>query len=440
MPTSLSRLLIPPVAVLTATVLIGTALPAPGASAAPRQVERSNSTGTAAGSAPNGSAYMSLSLQTTSDGQILVSWKRPASPSRLVRFVVKVGTNRSLAGRVHSYDVNRTKQSVVVPQAFGATRASGNFSFVKLYVKRRNGTTGATPAKWIQAPLAAPCPATQDRVNIGTFNVRTWGGKRPPKRFSWKVRGNRVVHEIRRSGAHAVAIQEASGRANSGFGRLRQNRWIIARLNAEDKKARWVDARSDDVYAGKGLVGTRVIYDANAFRRLDGGLTTIRIPGTGNAYAPWVRLQATDGSSSPFVLMSTHLANGNSGRSVRIRNRQIAKVIELSTSLQGKFGGQVILGGDMNSTAYTKPYNTVDIALLRAGFYDAFATHRLGNSKFATTNDFDFPVRVTPFRRDYIMSLGPTQGSCRYVNLAYTRSSQAASDHFMQVATLPLSG
>lgn len=428
--------------VVTAVVLTAGVLTTAGsgASAAPT-ARRGNATGTAAGSQPNGSSYLKLSLATTSDGQIRVSWTRPAAPSKLKDFAVRVGINRSLSAKVRRYNVSRSRQSIVVPAAFGASRSSGNFSFVKITVHRRNGTSGSSPTKWIQTPLAASCPSGHDRVNIGTFNVRTWGGKRQKRtRYDWRNRGNRVIHEILRSGAHAVAIQEASGRANIGYGKLRQNRWILSRLNAKDSNAHWVDARSDDAYSGEGLVGTRVLYDANVFNRLDGGLKRVRVPHSPSAYAPWVRLQAADGSSSPFVLVSTHLANGNGRKFVTARNRQISSVIELTKELRNRFGGQVILGGDFNSTVDTKPYNTIQVALLRAGFYDAYATTQIHNSKYATTNDFKFPVRPSPHRRDYIMSLGDTKGSCRYVNMAYTHRSKVASDHFMQVATVPLSG
>jgi endonuclease/exonuclease/phosphatase family metal-dependent hydrolase len=435
MPAPFRRTLAGLVAAATAAAL---AVPAGASGAAD---PRTNPTGTRAGSEPNGSSYLKLSLETTADGRVRVSWTRPSAPSRIRYYVVRVGINRSLDAKVRRYQVNRAKQSIVVPRAFGATSSSGNFTFVKITVRHRNGTSGSSPTKWIQTPLAAGCPVGTDRATIGTFNVRTWGGdNRIPRRFSWTHRGPRVVHEILRSGAHAVSVQEASGRAGVGYGRLRQNRWIIARLNAADPGAHWVDARSDDTYAGDGLVGTRVLYDANAFRRLDGGLVRIPYPHMQAAYAPWVRLQATDGATSPFVLISTHLANGNQRRFVRARNSQIKPIIALAKQLRDRFGGQVILGGDLNSTVDSKPYNTVQTALLHAGFYDSFATADVRHSNYATTNSFDFPVPPSPHRRDYIMTLGDAQGSCRYVNLAYRHASRAASDHFMQVATVPLSG
>ena len=140
------------------------------------------------------------------------------------------------------------------------------------------------------------------------------------------------------------------------------------------------------------------------------------------------------------MLVSTHLADGERGRVAARRNKQTVQVVNVVKSLRNRFGGQVILAGDLNSTVNTKPYNTVQYALLKRGFYDSFASARIVNSRFGTTNNFAFPVRATPHRRDYIFTYGGTRGSCRYVNRAYTRPSQTASDHFMQVATVPVSG
>ncbi len=427
-------------AVLTAVAVTSLSV-APAAAGSPDAPRRGNPTGAAAGSRANGSAYLKLSLVTTADGRIRVSWKRPAPTARLKKFVVRVGMNRLLDARVHHYDVRRSRQSVVVPQAFGATPASGNFSFVKITVVRRDGSRGSSPTKWIQAPIAAACPAGTDLATVGSFNVRSWNvdrrGGNP--RFDWRQRGPRVVQELLRSGAHAVAIQEASGQRGLGYGGLRQSQWLLSRLNASDPDpgARWVDAMPQDSYSG-GLVGTRVFYDASKYRRLASGFARLRVARTPNAYAPWVRLRAVDGVSAPFVMISTHLTAGDGRRAAVARNEQSRQVIALARRLRQSFGGQVVLGGDLNSTVNTKPYNTAQQALLRAGFYDAFATDRLVNSRYGTTNSFDFPIRSTPYRRDYILTLGDAQGSCRYVNRAYRTASRVASDHFMQVATVPL--
>jgi endonuclease/exonuclease/phosphatase family metal-dependent hydrolase len=427
---------------LTGSVLVVTTVVASD-SAQSAPAARGNPTGTAAGSPPNGKGYLAVSLATTDDGQIRVSWKRPGPASRFTGFDVRVGVNWRLTTQVRHYKVSRKKQSIVVPPAFGATSYSGNFSFVRVGVRRSNGTRGTAATKWIQTPLAAGCPSGGDRATIGTFNVRTWAAdvRRGNKRFNWSKRGPRVVRTILRSGAHAVAIQEATGRAGNGHGKKRQSPWILAHLNTDDpdRDARWRDALPEDSYRGDGHVGTRVFYDANRFDKLASGFDRIPDKHAPTAYAPWVRLRGKGGSTSPFVLVSTHLANTDSRRAFNARNREIAKVIDLTRRLRSSYGGQVVLAGDFNSTVDIKPYNGVQVALLRAGFYDAFASARIVHSAFATTNSFKFPVRRSPHRRDYIMTTGGALGSCRYVNHAYRSASRAASDHFMQTATVPVS-
>ena len=113
-------------------------------------------------------------------------------------------------------------------------------------------------------------------------------------------------------------------------------------------------------------------------------------------------------------------------------------MIRVARDLRNRFHDQVIIAGDLNSTANTKPYNNVQRALLRAGMYDAYASKHIAGGKYPTTNMFKFPVRPTPHRRDYILTFGAVRGSCGYRNMAYTQRSRVASDHFMQVASLPL--
>lgn len=430
---------------LLSTALVAGVLGVPPADAregaAPQRA--TNPTGIAAGSRPNGAGNLKLSLVSTDDGKIRVSWKRPAPPGKLRKFVVRVGPNRQLSSRVRTYRVSPRAQSITVDRAYGASGTSGNYSFVKVTVYRKTRTHGSSPTKWIQAPLASPCSAAAaDRVSVATFNVRTWSadGRKGTSRFNWNVRGENVITDILRSGAHALALQEASGPAGVGFGARDQNAWILNRLNAidSDRSARWVDALTDDDYRGKGLIGTRVFYDAHQFTKLASGLYRIKDPQAVDALLPWARLQAVGRGQAPFVLASTHLDAGEKRADFAIRGRQVQQVIDHLRELQQAYGGQVILGGDLNSTANTAPYNNVQRALIGAGLYDSFATTRIAHAAYSTTNGFNFPVRRTPARRDYLMSLGPVRGSCAYVNQAYRQASKVASDHFLQRATLPL--
>ncbi|MBA2952971.1 hypothetical protein GON03_01515 [Nocardioides sp. MAH-18] len=434
--------------VLTATLV--PASPAPSAGPSPL----SSTTGTGPGSQPNGRGNLELSLALTADGSVAVSWKRPTTPDKLEKFVVKVGVNRRLDNLVQSYYVSPTTQSLVVPPAYGVLPDSGNFTFVKVVIHRRSGQVGASPTKWIQAPTVSPCTAApDDRVTVGTFNIRNWLTERRKrnKTYPWTVRRDNVIHQILHSGAHAVAIQEASGPENAGFGKLEQDEYVLRQLNAQDpdRDARWRDALPDAAYKNPGgrpgLKGTRVIYDRNRFRLLASGLYRLKAPGLrSDSLMPWARLQAvagrrsTTGLAAPFVLTSNHLDQGEDRASWSHRTHQVAQTADHVRELYATFGDQVIVAGDLNETANTNPYNQAQLRLLEIGMFDAFATGNRRNAAFPTTNGLAFPVRRTPNRRDYILTYGSVRGSCRYVNVVFRRPAQASSDHFMQVATLPL--
>lgn len=403
------------------------------------RAKQRNPTGRAAGSPANGSGFLKVSLSNVEGNRIRVSWKRPTKAKKIKRFVVRTSGNRQKYNTVRGFKVKRTKQSVVVPHNVNATPASGNFTFVQVLVKRTNGRTGNSPTKWIQASLGAECPAGP-QVKVGTFNVRGWRhDKKLGAGFTWQHRGPRVVSTILRSGSGAVALQEAGSNGGQGYGPQRQWQWIVSRLNAAAGSSGQWRAASDDPYSegGRGYVGTRLIYDAARFDQLGTGVASVTDPsGVPNAWTPWVQLRDR-ASGRAFHLVSVHLMVGESRKAYKIRGRQTQKVIALARSLAAG-GGQVFVAGDFNSTVNTKPSNNVHRAMLAAGFYDAFATRNLVNSKYGTGHGFNFPVRPSPYRRDYVMSLGPVQGSCGLWNMAYRHKKDVASDHFMQVATLPL--
>ncbi|MBS4753217.1 hypothetical protein KG112_10425 [Nocardioides sp. zg-ZUI104] len=412
---------------------------------------KSNPTGVASGSYQNGTKYLKLSLTNTRDGRIKVSWKKPGKYVK--KYVVKVGVSRQLDVETRKYKVSRKKRSVIVSRAAGAYPQSGNYTFVKVFVYRKGGGRSETPTKWIQTPIGAACTAAPaNRVTVGAFNIRTWTADKGA--FSWANRRANVVNEIRRSGARAVAIQEASGQPDQGYGSLPQNEVVLRALNAADTSADWRDAIPQEWYRPLpgSLGGTRVFYDANRFQMLAGtdadmgnGRGLLRIKDKGapkDTMVPWVRLQAIDAArrptQAPFILASVHMHLGERLADVQTRGRQVNQVISLLKNLHKKYGDQVVLAGDLNSTVATKPNNNVQRALMRAGFYDAFASARISGAKYQTTNQFKFPLKASPLRRDYILTYGRVKGSCAYVNRVYGSKSQVASDHFMQVASLPL--
>ncbi|MBA2952972.1 hypothetical protein GON03_01520 [Nocardioides sp. MAH-18] len=436
------------VAALVLTAL--TAASATGASARPADTRADrpvpklgNATGTAAGSAPNGAGNLKMSLAPTPDGKIRVTWKRPAPAKQIRKWTVTVGPSRSLNTKTQTFNVKRNKQSLVIPHAFGATPESGNYSFVQVTIYRTRGTKASSPTKWIQAPVNYPCTASPaNQVSVATFNVRGWDKEPASSQFSWSLRGANAAAQILSSGAKVVAIQEANGQADMGFGPVRQHQWLLDQMNAvdPDPNHKWVDALGDDYYRrGGGLVGTRIFVDSAKFTVLDRGLERLNGgDGKGDSLLPWARLQAVGATQPAFYFAGTHLRVGEDASAFQAREVQLKTLIPFLTTVQARSGEQVILGGDLNSSINSTPFNHVQIALLNAGFYDSFAAASIQNAQYGSTFAFRFPLRITPYRRDYLMSLGPVKGSCFYKNQVPADASQVASDHFLQLATFPL--
>jgi hypothetical protein len=418
------------------------------AAAPPAEQRNTNSTGTNAGSLPNGVGNLKVSLAATPDGRIRVSWKRPGPVRNLKKFVVRVGPSRNPVARVVSHEVSPKQQSLVVRHAVDAVPASGNYTFVRVRAYRKHGGYGSSPGKWIQAPVTTVCTAAaEDRLTVGSFNLRTWAADKSKGRIQkWSARGPNAVSEILRSGAHAVAIQEASGGANPSYGGTTQDVWVLDQLNRNDPDhtARWVDALDKKDYKppmGRkpGLVGTRVFYDASKFTKLAAGLHRLIDPKWHkDSLVPWARLRSTTGDQASFVLTSSHLRVGPDRAPYATRVRQTTQLLATVEALRARFGDTVIVAGDLNSTANQLPVNYVQRELLRHGMYDAYATTDLVGAQYPSTNASKYPVPQTPLRRDYILTYGPVKGSCSYVNRTYQERAQEASDHFMQVATLPL--
>lgn len=409
--------------------------------AAAQTAERraANPTGVAAGSTANGKGNLKVALANTASGKLRISWARPTKLSNIKKWTVRVGVNRLMDNHVRTYRVKARKRALVVPHAWGATPSSGNFSFVQVLIRRTNGQKGASPVKWIQAPLGASCPSGATQVRVGTFNIRGWRWDKGHPSFDWNKRAPRVVGNILSSGARAVSLQEASGLPDPQFGPDRQWINLVKRLNnANGSSGQWRNVFSD-VYGDNGDgVGTRIIYD-DAVYDLEGSGVRAISGGPQKSWIPWARLRHT-ASGKQFFLVSAHLVQTTTVAGWRARATQTRELIDLVSDLRAVGGGteQVVLGGDLNSTVNTKPDNNVHKMLMDAGFYDSFATARIVNSRYGTGNAFNFPVRATPSRRDYILTYGPLRGSCFHQNMAYRTVDQVASDHFMQVASLPL--
>lgn len=430
-----------------ALVLVAVAAGSTTADAARPTEKRGNATGTAAGSAPNGAGNLKMGLAIAPDGRIRVTWKRPTKASQIRKWVVTVGPSRSLNINSKTYTVNRTAQSKTVDPAYGAAPASGNYSFVQVTIYRTRGTKASSPTKWIQAPIPAACTASPgNQVRLATFNVRGWDKDAGYPQYNWNTRGPNVVAQILASGARVVGIQEANVQSGQGFTSpdgARQHQWILDKLNATDPDPshQWVDALGDDYYKrGGGLVGTRIFVDAAKYTVLERGLERLNgRDGKGDSLLPWARLQAVGATQPAFTVSNTHLRVGENASGYVARQEQVKTMSDILHRLQARYPAeQLFLVGDLNSSINSLPDNYVQDYLVKNGFYDSFATPSITNPQYGSTFSFTFPLRVTPYRRDYLMSLGPIAGSCAYTNQVVHDPAGVASDHFLQAATLPL--
>ncbi len=383
---------------------------------------------------------LGVRLSNTAKGKILVTWEA-AGGRDITTYVVETSTTRGMDVEVKRYSTGPDTRSLEVPHTIAVTRASGDFTFVRVRVHRSNGNKGSSPVKWIM-PTPIPPPAATSKVALATFNVRIWGVKsRQNPAPDWKVRRKRIASTIVRSGAGVVMLQEASGSPAMGIaGRKWQFQDLLRRLPTRFNltSAEPYRNRKDKIV---GSQGSRIVYDSLKYKLLSRGY--LQMPESRLElvrWIPWAVLKDRR-TGQQFYALSVHFKSGDdrrgSTRIFRMRQQQTRFVIAHAKKMAAT-GRAVYLGGDFNSTNNTVPHNGVHRLLVRAGYYDAFATTRRTNGQYPTTSGFDFPVRAMPFRRDYLMSLGAPAGSYSFTNHVYQSKSKAASDHFMQSGVMPL--
>jgi hypothetical protein len=120
-------------------------------------------------SAGNGD-HPGLRRSNTADGRIQVSWDRAAG-SAVTRHVVATSTARSMGTytwRSGSIDPDTTH--LVVNHTTAVTSASGDLTFVSVYVDRSTGIDSKTPTNWISPkPISPPSSGPQVSWPLPTF-------------------------------------------------------------------------------------------------------------------------------------------------------------------------------------------------------------------------------------------------------------------------------
>jgi hypothetical protein len=402
----------------------------------------------------SGGGFLNLKLTNVAGGKIKVTWKAKTPKKAIKRWVVRTSTSRDMKQHAKKYNRPKGARSALVLPASMVTPASGDYTFIDVTIIRRipKNVTFTSPTRWIKAPVTT-VPAGASSVVLGTFNVKSWNlesGASDP--YAWGARSRRVYDTIVGSGAGVVAIQEASGSDDRGYSSVKNERQynrINSDLNAIDPASQWALSNSVpfkvDGGIGSGRQGTRILYKSSEYTLLDQGFWKFDGLGADDiCWIPYARLQQKS-TGLAFTVLSAHLTTGNdpkgstNGPRWRVRNQQAQGIIDKVAATSAAYPTeQVFVLGDMNSTIFTPQDNGVHRLFVQNGFYDAFASTTVISGEYPTTNDFHFPVVAEPHRRDYILSKGPLTGSYSYRNMAYTSAAEAASDHFMQVAQLPI--
>ncbi|KQW47318.1 hypothetical protein ASC77_12650 [Nocardioides sp. Root1257] len=394
--------------------------------------------------APAQAGDLHVKLTNNGDGTIHVDWDPAVGVGSTYK--VQIATDRGSKTHVQTFDVpgNGAQTELDVPHADLVTPASGDYTFVTVLIDRHgNGKNSGTPTTWIKPTPVVP-PATGSTIKMATFNTRIWrAADRKDKKtlISWNVRRKKIVATIKATAPGVVLLQESSGAAKLRVaGKLWQFQDIANRLPKKYKlsvQGLYTNARGLAI----GSQGSRIIVDTSRYSVVKTGY--VQPPAfspTQTRFMPWalLRVRAT---GEEFYVASAHLQSGadkpGQTRLYDMRQKQ-TDYINAQLALLAASGRGVYLGGDFNSTSNTKPDNNVHRTLVADGWYDGFATTTVSGAAYPTTNDFDFPVKPGPFRRDYLMSLGAPQGSYGYTNHFYNSGTKFASDHFMQSATFPI--
>lgn len=409
-------------AVLATAALAAALLAAPAAPA------------TAAKATNDGHKHISVSQK---NGKIVVKWL----PTLGVKyFLVKTASTPDMTQNVKSYKVTKKKTTVTVAPTKYAVAGTGNYTFVRVYAVKK-GKIGVSPYKQVRMTTAAPAAGTTPET-IATYNVKT--AELPEVAgHTWAQRVSAVANQIQQSNAAVVALEEA-GSPGTDFttvitkvdGHNTQSKdfyWQFEQLR-DSVGGMYALADSDEYASGTllGKEGTRILYDTTKVTMLNQGFFAPSTVDKYLRYVPWAQFQ-DNATGKKFYFIAAHLDNRDSEYQLRLK--QIAAVIAKAKEFSST-GEQVILAGDMNSNIYSRPYNAVDQALIKAGFFDSYAAKTNVNEFYVTFNDFSAPKKSAS-RTDYIMTYGQAPGAFSYKNWI-VRGGTIPSDHYMQTASVPI--
>lgn len=392
-----------------------------------------------ASAAVTSTGYKHVTAKANADGTITVTWRKTLNAKK---YIVRTSNMPDMSKNVVAYSVKKSRKTTVVKPTSTAGVSSGNYTFIRVYVVRKNGSVSASPYAAVRLRPAAVSTSAK-KITVATFNVRT--NQNQQSGHTWAQRKRAVATRILGSNADVVAVQEAGGVTGTGcnatyqfteLAALIRDKYVLATLNNET-----TCAIKKEQYAyttgGGGKQGTRIFYNPTTYTQLRAEYFTPSSPNSDSRrFVPYVLLQNRQTGETVYV-MSVHLENRKGATYDRVRLAQAQEVIAKAKALSASKKIQVIVAGDLNSNIYSSPNNRVQWSFVTAGFYDAYATAKNTNEFRVTFNGFTTPSKVSASRTDYILSYGPYRGSYSYKNWISSVNGVIPSDHNMQTATVP---
>lgn len=394
-------------------------------------------TTTADAASPTGHKHITVSL--TASNKIKVHW---GATTGVKYYKVRTSSVPDFSEDIKTWKVAKGTTTkwidATASRYFYARPGSGNYIFVRVYAVKSNGSIGVSPYKRVKLHSPA-APANAQRLTVATFNVRT--ATEDVKGHSWASRDEEVGKRINEAHPDVVAVQEAGDHGDNWVKRVDANGngyrdyyWQFEDLR--DKVGGNYQLVDDQEYStGSGKEGTRILYDASKFRVLNHGVFAPSAVNKYLRYVPWALFQNVQ-TGEQFYFISVHLDNRSGAKKYYdLRIKQIDKIIDVARGFKAT-GHQVILAGDLNSNIYSEPNNGVDYKLLKAGFWDAYATSKVTYPYRVTYNGYK-SMKKSASRTDYIFTFGGPKGSYAYKNWITKVGGEWPSDHNLQSASVP---
>ena len=346
--------------------------------------------------------------------------------------------------------------------AAGAGVATGNHLYFRFAAVNKSSsgeiTTKNYPYLRAMLPKPRPASATNGKIRVGSFNVRTARALQDAR--TWLQRAPDVATEIVRSNAGVVALQElgpgrADGQTGTTGGTPRQTDSLLTALDKVNGSkydlVRTTPYVSSDTTSG--TQGMRILYDNTRYilrsscpettsgRAYSGSCSIVTPILTSDSESERRRAAVAQfedrATGLRFFFVSAHLDARHSDTAATevgydaLRKSQANTIAAAVNALNPK-NVPVVIAGDMNSWQNSRVNNSSHDTLIAQGYYDMSAAVTRTNIQYATINHFATTMKVAAqgygTRLDMILVKG-AKGADRFDNVMEVTDSTRPSDH-----------